>query len=135
MPCIITPPNSLFCGCLNILPALIYTADNSCYKMLYQSLIVDFSQSHYVAVQVQNNRINNSSIILLMWKFQHFLISYSAYCFRWCGPCKHLTPRLEKVLNEHDKPVNLVKVDVDNFQDLAVKYRVGHNLIVGSALV
>jgi len=42
----------------------------------------------------------------------------------WCGPCRLLTPRLEKVLSEHETPVNLAKVDVDNFQDLAVKYRV-----------
>ena len=43
---------------------------------------------------------------------------------RWCGPCKLLAPRLEKVLSEHETPVKLVKVDVDNFQDLAMKYRV-----------
>ncbi|KAF6018069.1 TXN2 [Bugula neritina] len=42
----------------------------------------------------------------------------------WCGPCKLLAPRLEKVLSNHANPVNLVKVDVDKFEDLAIKYRV-----------
>ncbi len=38
----------------------------------------------------------------------------------WCGPCKMLSPVLEKVNSE----VKVVKVDVDNFEDLARKYGV-----------
>lgn len=47
--------------------------------------------------------------------------------FRWCGPCKVLAPRLEKLINNHSMPVNLVKVDVDKLEDLAMKYRVSEH--------
>lgn len=43
---------------------------------------------------------------------------------RWCGPCKLLSPRLEKVLSNHANDVKLAKVDVDDFEDLAIKFRV-----------
>lgn len=36
----------------------------------------------------------------------------------WCGPCKMLAPNLEKL------DYNILKVDVDKFQDLAVSYGV-----------
>ena len=36
----------------------------------------------------------------------------------WCGPCKMLAPNLEKL------DYNILKVDVDKFQDLAISYGV-----------
>ena len=36
----------------------------------------------------------------------------------WCGPCKMLSPNLEKL------DYNILKVDVDKFQDLAISYGV-----------
>ncbi len=42
----------------------------------------------------------------------------------WCGPCKMLTPILEELSEElHDK-VNVVKVNLDDNQDLAMKYSI-----------
>ena len=38
----------------------------------------------------------------------------------WCGPCKMLAPELEKV----ESSVKVVKVDVDEFEDLAKEYGV-----------
>ena len=38
----------------------------------------------------------------------------------WCGPCKMLGPILEKVSDE----IEIVKVDVDAYQDLAREYGV-----------
>lgn len=40
----------------------------------------------------------------------------------WCGPCKMLSPELEKLSNETD--VTIVKVDVDEFGQLAATYDV-----------
>ncbi len=40
----------------------------------------------------------------------------------WCGPCKMLGPILEEASKETD--VNFVKVDVDQFNDLAISYGV-----------
>ena len=38
----------------------------------------------------------------------------------WCGPCKMLSPVLEKISND----IKVVKVDVDKYQDLAREYGV-----------
>src|SRR3546814_10497692 len=43
----------------------------------------------------------------------------------WCGPCKALTPVLEKVAAEYaDKGVVLAKVDVDAEQFIAAQFQV-----------
>ena len=38
----------------------------------------------------------------------------------WCGPCKALAPRMEKLSNQ----INYRKIDVDSNQDLSMKYGV-----------
>jgi putative thioredoxin len=42
----------------------------------------------------------------------------------WCGPCKQLTPVLEKVVLEAKGAVKLVKIDIDQNQELAQQMRV-----------
>jgi putative thioredoxin len=42
----------------------------------------------------------------------------------WCGPCKQLTPILEKVVKSHGGKVRLVKVNVDENQAIAAQLRV-----------
>jgi len=41
----------------------------------------------------------------------------------WCGPCKMMEPVLEKLSTEH-KELKIVKVNVDEAQDLASEYNV-----------
>lgn len=43
---------------------------------------------------------------------------------RWCGPCKMLLPRIEKVIEEHNDKINLVKVDIDDNAEIAMEYGV-----------
>ena len=40
----------------------------------------------------------------------------------WCGPCKKLSPTLDEVSEEFGDRVNIVKVDVDESEDLAMTY-------------
>lgn len=40
----------------------------------------------------------------------------------WCGPCKMLSPILEKVEEESNGEYNIVKVDIDESYDLAKKF-------------
>lgn len=42
----------------------------------------------------------------------------------WCGPCKQLGPALEKVVNEAGGAVKLVKINIDENQDLAQQMRI-----------
>lgn len=43
---------------------------------------------------------------------------------KWCGPCKTLTPLLEKVVASYKGRVRLVKIDVDENQMLAAQFGV-----------
>lgn len=40
----------------------------------------------------------------------------------WCGPCKKLSPTLDEVSEEFGDRINIVKVDVDESEDLAMTY-------------
>ena len=42
----------------------------------------------------------------------------------WCGPCKQLTPLLEKVVKQANGKVRLVKINVDENQQIAAQMRV-----------
>ena len=41
----------------------------------------------------------------------------------WCGPCKMLSPVVEAIASENED-IKVVKVNVDDEQDLAIKYQV-----------
>ena len=42
----------------------------------------------------------------------------------WCGPCLELTPILTDIVEERDGNVDLAKVNIDNNQELAIRYGV-----------
>jgi putative thioredoxin len=42
----------------------------------------------------------------------------------WCGPCKQLTPILEKVVRESNGAVKLVKINIDENQEIARQFRI-----------
>ena len=41
----------------------------------------------------------------------------------WCGPCKMMAPIIEKVA-ENNEEVKVVKINVDEAQDIAMKYQI-----------
>ncbi|XP_028934509.1 thioredoxin, mitochondrial [Ornithorhynchus anatinus] len=43
---------------------------------------------------------------------------------QWCGPCKILGPRLEKMVAKQEGKVLMAKVDIDDNTDLAIEYEV-----------
>src|ERR1700689_661190 len=42
----------------------------------------------------------------------------------WCGPCKQLGPAIEKVVKEANGAVKLVKVNIDENQEIARQLRI-----------
>ena len=42
----------------------------------------------------------------------------------WCGPCKQLTPVLEKLVREQKGKVALIKLDIDRNPDIAAQLRI-----------
>ena len=42
----------------------------------------------------------------------------------WCGPCKMQSPILEQVKNRVGDEANVVKVDIDQYRDIAHRYHV-----------
>lgn len=49
------------------------------------------------------------------------LVDFSA---TWCGPCQKMAPLIDELASKYDGKAKIVKVDVDNSQDLATKYGV-----------
>jgi len=42
----------------------------------------------------------------------------------WCGPCKMIAPALEEISEEMDGQVKITKLNIDENQDMAMKYGV-----------
>ena len=42
----------------------------------------------------------------------------------WCGPCKQLTPMLEKLVNKKNGKILLVKINIDENKDLAAQLNI-----------
>ena len=42
----------------------------------------------------------------------------------WCGPCKQLTPTLEKIINNSQNKVTLAKINIDENQQIAAQLRI-----------
>ena len=42
----------------------------------------------------------------------------------WCGPCKMLSPIISEIADEYSNSIKVCKVNVDENQDLAMKYNI-----------
>ncbi|XP_045457450.1 thioredoxin-2 [Melitaea cinxia] len=42
----------------------------------------------------------------------------------WCGPCKMIGPKLEELANELADSIVVLKVDVDECEDVAAEYNI-----------
>jgi len=42
----------------------------------------------------------------------------------WCGPCKQLTPLLEKIINSSGDKITLAKINIDENQQIAAQLRI-----------
>lgn len=51
------------------------------------------------------------------------MINILHFTAEWCGPCKQLTPIINELISENSS-LNYKKIDVDQNQELALKYNV-----------
>ena len=42
----------------------------------------------------------------------------------WCGPCKMISPILDELASEYDGKVKIGKVNIDEYQSLAIRFGV-----------
>lgn len=42
----------------------------------------------------------------------------------WCGPCMMLAPTIDEISEEYKAKVEVVKVNIDDNQELAIKYNI-----------
>ncbi|MAH88790.1 MAG: thioredoxin [Pelagibacterales bacterium] len=73
------------------------------------SLIEDIDTSNFIQKVVEGSK--EKPVIVDFWA-------------PWCNPCKQLTPILEKIIIQMDGKVKLVKVDIDQNQNLAQQMRI-----------
>jgi len=76
---------------------------------MIQDMIIDSNDASFVADVINESRTR--PVIVDFWA-------------GWCGPCKQLTPLLEKVVKEAKGAVRLVKIDVDKNPGIAGQLRV-----------
>ena len=68
------------------------------------SFIIEINQDQFLEEVVEKSK--TTPVIVDFWA-------------PWCGPCKQLTPTLEKVVNRKNGKIILVKVNVDENQGIA----------------
>ncbi len=61
-------------------------------------------------------------------KFQKEIIDAKAnalvdFYAPWCGPCRMMAPVVDNISKKHTN-IKVVKINIDEYQDLAVKYEV-----------
>ncbi len=74
-----------------------------------QSNIVDANESDF------NEKVIEASVNKLI------VVDFWA---PWCGPCKQLTPVLEKIVNQSSDKITLVKINIDENQQIAAQLRI-----------
>jgi len=56
------------------------------------------------------------------WKYQGSLPAIIDFYADWCGPCKMVTPILEKLDAEYEGKITIYKVNTDQEQELATAF-------------
>lgn len=69
------------------------------------------------AIQIQQSNFEDT----VLKEEKPVLVDFFA---SWCGPCKMLSPVLDKVAGEVEGQAKIVKIDIDENETLANKYNI-----------
>ena len=77
--------------------------------MIENSNIIDVNETEFNAQVIEASE--NKLIVVDFWA-------------PWCGPCKQLTPILEKIISKSGDKITLVKINIDENQQIAAQLRI-----------
>jgi putative thioredoxin len=66
--------------------------------------------------------VTDSNFDVLVLEYSYKIPVIVDFWADWCNPCKMLEPLLEKLIKEAEGSIRLAKVDVDNNQNLSVRF-------------
>lgn len=70
------------------------------------------------------NITSENSFIKYITTGSHKKLVVVDWTAEWCKPCKMIAPVLDHIAMKHGELVDVIKVDVDRFQELAMQYGV-----------
>lgn len=123
--------NKIFTAILAIVFIIILILCNSLLQKQNTEIVVDNKNNINIENQNLTNNEEENNMGILKVSNENFesevlksdktvLIDFYA---DWCGPCKMLSPIVEQFAKEHSD-IKVVKINIDDNQDLAVKYGV-----------
>lgn len=89
-----------------------------------ESIYEDMGKDIEKKVQAQNELIKNKVVELEEKDFKEIIKKGSVLvdCYAtWCGPCKMLSPIIDKIAEENKK-YNFYKLDIDNAEEVVKEY-------------
>lgn len=82
--------------------------------------MLELNEKDQIYLSSNSEEIISNSLEDFLKNNKIVVLDFSA---KWCGPCRSLIPILEFISNNY-KNVNIIKIDIDKNEDLAIEYNI-----------